>query len=328
MFLSMIIPVYNTGKYLKECLDSCVKQDISSDEYEIICVNDGSTDNSLQIIEDYASRFSNIKLINQKNGGVSRARNTAIDCAEGDYVWFIDSDDIIKENCLGKLKSVINTEHCDLLLFRLFDFNEQLPEEQKKSFVAGNIKSNNPGQGIYCRLFKRRTIQSNNLRYADGVAYAEDTLFIAQFMNAVEDSQVCNINDVLYACRANEKSATHRKDRDEKKLADHAFVAVEIKKIYDSQSAKKTTTANDIMFLLRLILIEAARMNNDKSAEVIKYLKDNNMFPMKKLKESTLKKSYAVVADDLIHRIIDFIFCHSNTRIGFALTKLFYKIKR
>ncbi len=327
MFLSMIIPVYNTGKYLKECLDSCVKQDVSSDEYEIICVNDGSTDNSLQIIEDYASRFSNIKLINQKNGGVSRARNTAIDCAEGDYVWFIDSDDIIKENCLKKLKHSVETDSCDMLIFRLVPVTEQFSEKEKTDFNSGIMKSQNPGSCIGCQLCKVQILRKYGLRYAEGVAYAEDALFVSQFKNLVEEDRVRNIDDALYAYRANENSATHRKGNDEKKMTSRARVVIELKKIYDSQRIKKTATANDIMFLLRLILIEAARMNNDKSAEAIKYLKDNNMFPMKKLKESTLKKSYAVVADDLIHRIIDFIFCHSNTRIGFALTKLFYKIR-
>ena len=98
--ISLIIPVYNVEKYLENCINSCLKQDISINDYEIIIVNDGSPDDCWNIIQRYANQHSNIKTINKENGGLSSARNAGINVAEGELIWFIDSDDSIKENCL------------------------------------------------------------------------------------------------------------------------------------------------------------------------------------------------------------------------------------
>lgn len=100
MFLSFIVPVYNTEKYLAECLDSLLEQDIPYEEYEIICVNDGSTDGSLDILRRYAEAHSNVIVVDKENGGVASARNAGLDAACGDYIWFFDSDDIIHPNIL------------------------------------------------------------------------------------------------------------------------------------------------------------------------------------------------------------------------------------
>lgn len=107
MFLSIIIPVYKTERYLRKCLDSCVQQNVS--EYEIIIVDDGSPDNSLSIAKEYASSYNNIKIISQSNAGLSAARNAGLNCACGNYVWFVDSDDWIEENCLGRIYSLLKS---------------------------------------------------------------------------------------------------------------------------------------------------------------------------------------------------------------------------
>ena len=103
MKLSIIIPVYNTGGYLSRCLDSCLNQDIPSNEYEIIAVDDGSTDNSLDLLKKYAGAYSNIKVLHQSNKRQGAARNKGLSVAQGEYIWFVDSDDWIVENCLAKV---------------------------------------------------------------------------------------------------------------------------------------------------------------------------------------------------------------------------------
>lgn len=104
--LSIIIPVYNVENYVEHCITSCLKQNILISEYEIIIVNDGSTDNSLFIAEKTATGHPNIKIISQCNKGLSMARNKGLSLAQGDYIWFVDSDDYIEENCL---KQIIET---------------------------------------------------------------------------------------------------------------------------------------------------------------------------------------------------------------------------
>ena len=103
MILSIIIPVFNVEKYVEKCIRSCENQDIPKEDYELIVVNDGSPDGSLAIVERLANEYSNIKVISQENKGLSMARNTGIEAARGEYVWFVDSDDWIEENCLKEM---------------------------------------------------------------------------------------------------------------------------------------------------------------------------------------------------------------------------------
>ena len=131
MFLSFIIPIYNCEKYICECLDSCLEQNINASDYEIICINDGSTDNSSKILEYYAQKHTNIFLINKSNGGVSIARNKGIEASKGDYIWFLDADDFIQENILADLKSIANRDSSDRIKVQSFTFFSQLDEVQK-----------------------------------------------------------------------------------------------------------------------------------------------------------------------------------------------------
>ena len=102
--ISVIIPIYNTEKYLSECLDSVLAQTFQ--DFEAICVNDGSTDNSVKILSDYAAHDGRIRIINQENKGLSGARNTGLDNATGEYIFFLDSDDTIPKYALETLLNI------------------------------------------------------------------------------------------------------------------------------------------------------------------------------------------------------------------------------
>lgn len=97
----MIIPIYNTGKYLPKCLDSILNQTFN--QIEILCIDDGSTDNSLQILEEYSNKDSRIKIFSNNHNGAGAARNTGLDNAKGKYISFIDSDDWIDSNTYQEL---------------------------------------------------------------------------------------------------------------------------------------------------------------------------------------------------------------------------------
>lgn len=115
MILSIIIPMYNVELYIIKCLESCINQNISISDYEIIVINDGSIDNSLSISEKIASRYNNIKIYSQRNGGLSLARNYGLQYAKGDYIWFVDSDDWIVDNCLKDIVSCLVCSKPDIL---------------------------------------------------------------------------------------------------------------------------------------------------------------------------------------------------------------------
>ena len=125
MTTSIIIPVYNVEAYLPKCLDSILVD--NQYEEEVICVNDGSTDGSLTILEKYAAKFANIRIITQSNKGLSEARNTGLRAAMGDYVFFVDSDDWIFPNTLTKLIDSIDGE--DVIYF-----NSQVYQDATKQF--------------------------------------------------------------------------------------------------------------------------------------------------------------------------------------------------
>ena len=122
--VSVCIPVYNAEKFISECLDSLVKQTLR--EIEIICVNDGSTDSSPEIIKQYQKKYKNIKLINQKNQGLGGARNTGIENATGKYVGFVDADDFVDEEMYEALYRLAEEKGCEIAMCNLrFEPNAQ-----------------------------------------------------------------------------------------------------------------------------------------------------------------------------------------------------------
>ncbi|WP_121974826.1 glycosyltransferase family 2 protein, partial [Acinetobacter stercoris] len=117
MLFSIIVPVYNVELYLRDCLDSIFCQDFYS--CEIICVNDGSTDNSRHILEEYKDR---ITIVDQSNLGLSAARNTGLKHSKGDYVWFVDSDDMIAKDSFVKLEKIIADTRAEIIFFSAENF--------------------------------------------------------------------------------------------------------------------------------------------------------------------------------------------------------------
>lgn len=105
--LSIIIPAYNAEKFLPKCLESCLHQDIPTDDYEIIVVDDGSTDNTSKIVDSYQNVNPNVRYIFQENAKQGAARNNGLRQACGEYIWFVDADDWIKENCLNRILTAL-----------------------------------------------------------------------------------------------------------------------------------------------------------------------------------------------------------------------------
>lgn len=105
--LSIVIPVYNLENYIGRCMDSLLNQDIDPESYEIICVNDGSRDNTGAVLDEYKSKYKNIKVIHKENEGVVKTRNAGLSIATGDWIWFVDADDWIQPNCLKYLTGIV-----------------------------------------------------------------------------------------------------------------------------------------------------------------------------------------------------------------------------
>lgn len=124
MKLSIIIPVYNTESYLKRCLDSIFNQDLLPSDYEVIVINDGSTDNSLEILKEFEKKHENLLLLTQENKGEAATRNKAIEISRGNYIAFVDSDDALYENTLQSIISYLLKHDLDILYLSISEFNE------------------------------------------------------------------------------------------------------------------------------------------------------------------------------------------------------------
>lgn len=211
-FLSIIIPVYNCESYISECLDSCLEQDIPGDEYEIICVDDGSLDKSAQILDDYAEKHDNIKVFHKKNGGVSSARNFGIEKSDGKYLWFVDADDLIQENVLSSIKAVIESTDPDIVSLKGYFFNEVLTDEEKELKKQKRLSPRDEVIAWYVilKIFKRELIINNNIRFLESAKYGEDHLFNFECFQFTKKEQI--IDFATYFYRVNRNSTMHNSD--------------------------------------------------------------------------------------------------------------------
>lgn len=126
--LSIIVPIYGVEQYLRKCVDSLLAQDLPSSEYEIILVDDESPDACPKICNEYAIAHENIRVIHRENGGLSAARNSGVEIAQGDYLMFVDSDDYIEPNVLGKLMAQVERDNLDVLRYDFRNVNDKYEE--------------------------------------------------------------------------------------------------------------------------------------------------------------------------------------------------------
>ncbi len=213
MRLSMIIPVFNTAAYLPKCLDSCLHQDIPGNQYEIILVDDGSTDDSPQICRDYAKRNECIKFFAQENSGQGAARNFAIQQARGKYLWFIDSDDWIGENCLSRLLTQVENDTPEIIAFQGIEVTgghsdaAPFPPEMPKNKISGAqyLMDFDPTTCSPLYLFQAAFLKNKQLSFPTGVFFEdEEFIFKALYVCASMDF----LNECLYFISVRSDSTT------------------------------------------------------------------------------------------------------------------------
>ena len=220
--VSVIIPIYNQEKYLPKALASLQNQTLQ--ESEFICINDGSKDNSLDILLEYAKNDKRIKIINQNNQGAGAARNQGLKIAKGKYIAFLDPDDYIEEDTLKTLYNRAETQNCDMLVFdfsRRSEDGKLLGEFQIKDYLKNiyDISENENfcwqdiKEGIFGKLFpaawnkfyKKDLIKNNKLYFAK-TSLAEDMNFV--FGATLNAKQIGYVNKSFYNYTTHEKSAT------------------------------------------------------------------------------------------------------------------------
>ena len=243
---SIIIPVYNTEQYLSNCLDSVLTQTFQ--DFEVICVDDGSPDNSLKILNQYALKDSRIKAVTQKNQGVSVARNTGLSYAKGNYITFLDSDDVVSPFFLEKLYNGLQQNlNAD---FSWCDFEETLtPLDQKYEKMESaflfcqapfdhfvNRKKPRIGASSCAKLYKKETLQ--NIQFPKGLTVGEDLIFLYTLL--LKSNAAVYVSEVLYFYRIRENSAMH-KPITQKRLDDEIEVTKRLFLLMQENKLNKTT---------------------------------------------------------------------------------------
>ncbi len=194
--LSIVIPMYNVEPYVEKCIRSLEDQDIPKEDYEIICINDGSPDNCKAVIQELQCEFNNIQLIDQENQGVSAARNNGIDIAQGHYLLFIDPDDYVLSNSFSSILNKAKSDHAEIafLGFTVLDTdgnkkNSILNQQVGSKIISGvDAYFASRGDGLtdpdrmWAILYDLNFINSNELRFLPNVPYLEDGEFIARIL--------------------------------------------------------------------------------------------------------------------------------------------------
>ena len=214
--LSIIIPLYNCEKYIKQCLDTIFRQEMNESDFEVIVIDDGSKDSGYSLASEYAKRHQNILVMKQENQGVACARNNALEKATGDYITFVDADDMLVSGSLGKLIKIAVDNKADIVKAA----HKEVPEDA----VCEDFSSSHDNSSIqvmtgeeaivnvtlmkegYCwgYLISRKLITDNNLKFPPKVAFMEDWAFITQAI--LKSRTFVNADVLLYLYRRNSSS--------------------------------------------------------------------------------------------------------------------------
>ncbi len=214
MKLSIIIPAYNAEAYLPQCLDSILAQEHSG--CEVIVVDDGSTDGTAALLE----RYPDVKVVHQENRGMSTARNRGLDEARGEYILFVDSDDLLTDGSLTTLVAELSGE--DIIAFNAKKLHDATGEQTYHPTIREPETTD--GWTYFCRhrleatdihfvciwqrAYRRQFLIDNNLRFADGILRAEDDLFTTQAMLAAKTLRTITPCLYIYRIRANSITTT------------------------------------------------------------------------------------------------------------------------
>ena len=201
--ISVIIPVYNVEEYLRECIESVLNQTFR--DFEIILVDDGSTDSSGDICDEYVEKDERVTVIHQKNGGLSVARNTGLSEANGKYVYFLDSDDYISENALATLLNIAENDSSDIVFFDAVSFADTDDFTVNQNYIRKNKYLTDKGYDVFVSLTKAKEFHSAvpllfinkefllaaNISFIPGILY-EDMVFTYQIFCSAGTVSQCS----------------------------------------------------------------------------------------------------------------------------------------
>ena len=309
-------------------MESCVNQEIPSELYEIICIDDGSSDGSSEILFDYENNNDNIIVVTQSNKGASSARNKGIEKAKGKYIWFIDSDDFIPNGILKELHENYCRSDYDMVLFGAYSFVDTLSEGENEQYKNGTLHSNQAIQSIYItrRLIKRDFLDMHCIRFNEKITYGEDSLF--DYIIYANNPRVEIYVKLGYFYRIHAGSLMRNKSYESKiKFIDSHISAVEIvKSYYDKESKKRFRTIRFILNDVQVILDAIAGIPFEKAKEEIQKLQSLDILPFKKHEKFNKKDLLITLYTNIMCCIYSLLISISSNKFGFNILKCESKV--
>lgn len=223
--LSFIVPFYGVERYIRQCLDSLYRQGIPENEYEIICINDCSPDNSEEIVLEFQNKHDNIILLrHETNKRLGAARNSGLETAKGKYVWFVDSDDYIKQNCLNELLTCCEGNKLDILHWSVQDNSGKwLKKVEDSDVVTGLEDLTNGSQDVtfpWNRIYRRDFLVGCDLWFND--LWGGDVIHTIRALDAAK--RVMNKSECFYYYRTDNMGSDMRSPITANKVVSFSFV--------------------------------------------------------------------------------------------------------
>ena len=248
--LSIIVPVYNVEKYLPKCLESLIKQTLK--DIEIICVNDGSMDNSLAILKEFASKDSRIRIIDNQHQGVAKTRNTGIEQSTGEYIGFVDSDDYIDIDFFEKLYNSATKSNSDIAIASILKhknffniYNAKYTKEETAITIQDKIKLCEDKKHFFFyawnKIYHSGFIKENNIKFSEGQIY-EDVMFAIKAL--YYSNKIISVYGTKYHYIEHENSLTKYKDKTGEKEHDLIKAYSELQEFCNSKNIEISERLN------------------------------------------------------------------------------------
>ncbi|MBQ2944591.1 MAG: glycosyltransferase family 2 protein [Ruminococcus sp.] len=271
---SIIVPVYKVEEYIDKCVMSILNQTFS--DFELILVDDGSPDNCPELCDEYAKQDSRVKVIHKPNGGVSSARNEGVKIANGDYIWFVDSDDYVQENSLEVLCDYISKTSADLYVFE-HGFNEFYELKDMNGLLCDHYYKYDFGFEPWNKVYKRSLITDNKLFFDTQEKVGEDLLFNINYYTKMNSCLFIPEKLYHYVVRENSAMTTVDKERYKKQMR----LFFKIRDLLESTVSQENLA---ILFMMHMVSgLNQSFANSDffRRRRIIKYYKSKAQFERK-----------------------------------------------
>lgn len=289
--VSVIIPCYNDERYIGQCLDSVVHQERANELLEVVVINDGSTDGSSDIIKSYCERYPYVRMITQKNAGLSAARNRGLQETSGEYIYFLDSDDYIKEKTISICYQKAVKNDADIVLFDTKPFVDGDEKQLVMQLYKRTIQPDKVYTGcelftymeknmefyptVWLCLYSRSFILNNDLRFIEGIVY-EDTPFSFEAYNLAK--RVVYIPEMFHFRRTHANSIMRASLRVKHIYSNNSAICAMLD-YYKATGKSQSSSQSQIRFIKRITsgnwitIISATDDSQKKRVETIRFIR-------------------------------------------------------